>query len=390
MKQGLLLFCVFFLASCAGPTAMPALPGSLSEHTQARAGLPSVKFAHIFSFKGSNGKEPAAALIDVSGTLYGTTYAGGAHDEGTAFQLAANGSQTVLHSFTGGKDGALPIAPLANVGGAFYGTTANGGGPSGEGVVFKISSSGTESVLHHFGLPGDGANPYAGVLDVHGTLFGTTAGGGTNSEGTVFTISSSGTESVLYSFNPGKGDGATPLAGLIDSAGALYGTTAYGGRNCGTVGCGTVYKIDSGGTETVLYKFKGGTGDGDTPSSAVVDMNGTFYGTTAYGGKYNQGTVFKVTSSGTERVLHSFQSGSDGAVPNGLVARNGTLYGTTSRGGSSNDGTIFSVTTAGKEVVLYTFKGGADGATPHAGLVSAGGTLYGTTAKAGTVFSVTP
>lgn len=375
---------------------MPALPGSQSQHPQARAVGASVRFDLIFSFDGSNGKEPAAPLIDVNGTLYGTTYAGGAHDEGTAFELLpASASQTVLHSFAGGKDGALPTAPLADVGGTFYGTTANGGGPSGEGVVFKLSSSGGESVVHNFGMPGDGANPYAGVLDVHGTLYGTTAGGGTNSQGTVFTISSSGKEHVLYSFDPSKGDGATPLAELIDSGGALYGTTAYGGRNCGTVGCGTVYKIDTGGTETVLYKFKGGTGDGDTPSAAVVDLNGAFYGTTAYGGTYNHGTVFTVTPSGTERVLYSFQSGNDGAVPNGLVARNGTLYGTTSRGGPNNYGTIFSVTTSGKESVLYTFKGKIDGATPRAGLVNAGGRLYGTTAKggadkAGTIFSVTP
>lgn len=394
MKQALLLFCVFLLASCAGPAATPALPGALAEHSQARPGLPSIKFAHIFSFNGSNGREPVAPLIEVNGTLYGTTYAGGAHDEGTVFELAGKGSQTLLYSFKGGKDGALPVAALADVGGTFYGTTVNGGGPSGEGVVFKLSSSGSERVLHHFGMPGDGANPYAGVLDVSGTLYGTTAGGGTNSGGTVFTVSSSGKVSTLYSFNPGKGDGATPLAELIDDHGTLYGTTAYGGGSCGTVGCGTVFKIATSGSQTVLYSFKGGT-DGDAPSSALVSIHGAFYGTTAYGGKNNNGTVFKITASGTESVLHSFAGGKDGATPNGLVALNGTLYGTTSHGGSSGFGTVFSVTTAGKESVLYTFKGGADGATPRAGLVNSGGTLYGTTAaggsnKDGTVFSVTP
>lgn len=353
-----------------------------------------MKFTHVFSFNGSNGRGPAATLIDVNGTLYGTTYAGGAYDEGTVFELAASGSQSVLHSFKGGKDGALPLAGVTNVNGTLYGTTPNGGGPSGEGIVFKISSSGSESILHHFGMPGDGANPYASLTDLHGTLYGTTAGGGTNSAGTVFTVSSSGKTDVLYSFNPSKGDGATPVAGLLDVGGTLYGTTSYGGNYCGTIGCGTVFKITTGGSQTVLASFKG-SGDGATPSAPLVNVHGTLYGTTASGGKYNDGTVFKVSTSGSKSIIYSFHGGSDGSVPQSLAVLNGTLYGTTQYGGSKNFGTIFSVTTAGKESVLYTFTGGVDGATPRAGLVDAGGTLYGTTASGGaksdgTVFSIAP
>jgi uncharacterized repeat protein (TIGR03803 family) len=334
-------------------------------------------------------------MIDVNGTLYGTTYAGGASDEGTVFNLAASGSETVLHSFKGAKDGALPLAGVTDVSGTFYGTTVNGGGPSGEGVVFKISSSGTESVLHHFGMPTDGANPYARLIDVKGTLYGTTAGGGTNSAGTVFTVSRSGKTSVLYSFNPGAGDGATPVAALLNVGGTLYGTTAFGGPNCGTVGCGTVFKITTSGSEAVLYSFTGTGGDGANPSAPLVNIHGTLYGTTASGGTSNEGAVFKINSSGSESVIYSFQGGSDGAVPQSLAVLNGTLYGTTSYGGSKNVGTVFSVTTAGKESVLYAFKGGTDGATPRAGLVAAAGTLYGTTASGGsnrdgTIFSVTP
>jgi len=394
MKQPLLFFCVILLAGCAGATSSYALPGALAEHAQGRSAPASVKFSTIFSFKGSNGREPAATLIDVNGTLYGTTYAGGADDEGTAFQLASSGSETLLHSFKGGKDGALPLAGLADVGGTFYGTTVNGGGPSGEGVVFKISSSGSETVLHHFGMPGDGANPYAALTAVHGTLYGTTAGGGTNSAGTVFTVSRSGKTSVLYSFNPARGDGATPVANLIAVAGTLYGTTAFGGNYCATVGCGSVFKISTRGSEKVLYSFNGGN-DGANPMAPLVNIAGTLYGTTAAGGKYNYGTVFKITSSGSEHVIYTFQGGSDGAVPQSLVALNDTLYGTTQYGGSKNSGTIFSVTTDGSESVLYAFKGGTGGATPRAGLVAAGGTLYGTTASGGskgdgTVFSIMP
>ena len=395
MKHALLFFCALFLASCVGPTNSLAIPAPLSEHPQGWSQPASVKFAHIFSFNGSNGKEPAATLIDVNGTLYGTTYAGGANNDGTVFELEASGSQTLLHSFKGGRDGALPLAGLTDVGGTLYGTTVNGGGPSGEGVVFKLSSSGGgERVLHHFGMVGDGANPYAQLINVHGTLYGTTAGGGTNSEGTIFTVSRSGKTNVLYSFNPAKGDGATPVAELLNVNGALYGTTAYGGSNCGTVGCGAVFKITTGGSESVLYSFNGGN-DGANPSAPLVDVRGTLYGTTAYGGKYGDGTVFKISTSGKESVLYNFQAGSDGAVPQSLALLNGTLYGTTSYGGSKNFGTVFSITTAGKESVIYTFKGAADGATPRAGLVASGGTLYGTTAAGGgnqdgTVFSITP
>lgn len=397
MKQALLLSCVFLLSSCGGPTAAGLTPQQF-ERPKGRSHAASATLAYLFSFNGSNGEEPAATLIDTDGTLYGTTYAGGTHDDGTVFAFKPNGSgsgsHTLLYSFKGGDDGALPLAGVIDVKGTLYGTTANGGGPSGEGVVFRLSSSGSERVLHHFGVPGDGANPYASLIDLQGTLFGTTAGGGTQSDGTVFTISRTGKESILHSFDAGKGEGSTPVAPLLDVGGTLYGTTAYGGTNCGSVGCGTVFKITTGGSQTVLYSFKGGSA-GATPSAPLVDVGGTLYGTTAYGGESNDGAVFKITPSGSESLIYSFQGGSDGAVPQSLAVLNGTLYGTTTSGGSKNFGTVFSVTTGGTESVLHTFKGGSDGASPRAGLVASGGTLYGTTASGGrnndgTLFSLTP
>lgn len=374
-----------------------ALAPQQSERPQGRSRALTVTFSNLFSFNGSNGKEPAATLIEVNGTLYGTTYAGGMHDDGTLFAFTPNGSGSgshkLLYSFKGGNDGALPLAGVTDVKGTLYGTTTNGGGSRGEGVVFKVSSSGSERVLHHFGVPGDGANPYASLIELQGTLYGTTAGGGTNSDGTVFTISRSGKETILHSFNAGKGEGSTPVAPLLDVDGTLYGTTAYGGANCGSVGCGTVFKMTTSGSQTVLYSFKGGTA-GMTPSAPLVNVNGTLYGTTAYGGAFNDGTVFETTPSGGESLLYSFQGGSDGALPQSLVVLNGTLYGTTTSGGAKNFGTVFSITTDGTESVLHTFKGG-DGASPRAGLVASGGTLYGTTASGGrnntgTIFSITP
>jgi uncharacterized repeat protein (TIGR03803 family) len=350
----------------------------------------------LFSFKGSDGKEPDASLIVASGILYGTTYGGGADDNGTVFSITTSGTQKVLHSFEGGTDGSLPLSSLLNVSGTFYGTTPNGGGPGDEGIAYAVTGSGKETVVHRFTGNPDGANPYAPLVNVSGTLYGTTAGGGANSAGTVFSIASSGAENVIYALGASSDDGSTPMAGLVNVGGTLYGTTAFGGANCGSVGCGTVFKISTSGTEKVIYSFKGGK-DGSMPASELVDAKDTLYGTTLEGGgTANVGTVFSVTTSGKEKVLHSFQGGaSDGAEPQGITDLNGTLYGTTSAGGKNNLGTIFSLTTSGTETLLYSFAGGTNGSTPRAGLSNVSGTLYGTTAlgganKVGTVFSITP
>ena len=393
MQRLAVVFCALALASCshaAGFAPSPTAP----ENSTLRTGPSAVGLKHLFSFNGTDGKTPAARLTDVAGVLYGTTYGGGAADTGTVFKITPSGTQRVLHSFEGENDGALPDAGLLNVRGALYGTTINGGGPSDEGIVFKITRSGAESILHRFAAGSDGANPYAALCDVDGVLYGTTAGGGAHSEGTVFRITPSGKERVLYSFGAGSGDGATPIAGLIDVNGALYGTTSYGGGNCGSSGCGSVFKITRSGTETLLYGFKGGK-DGATPAAAMVNVGGVLYGTTMLGGSQNDGTVFKVTTSGEESILYSFKGGRDGALPQKLIDRNGIFYGTTSAGGSRNDGTIFAITSSGTETVLYAFKGGTDGAVPRAGLLNVNGTLYGTTgaggtSRVGTIFSMTP
>ena len=307
----------------------------------------------LHSFGGSgDGSSPYADLINVKGTLYGTTAKGGTNDAGTVFAIDKSGKETVLHSFGGSGEGSNPYAALINVGSSLYGTTAYGGTDGySSGTVFKIKKSGTETILHSFGASGDGANPVAGLLNVNGTLYGTTIDGGAYSSGsyafgTVFAITTSGAENVIHNFGR-SGDGAQPVAGLINVKGTLYGTTPEGGAYCGSSGgCGTVFEIATSGTESVLYSFKGGSDDGYGPTAGLLNVNGTLYGTTEYGGATNNGTVFAITTSGVETVLRSFKGGSgDGSKPYAtLINVKGTLYGTTTGGGAHGDGIVFSLT----------------------------------------------
>jgi uncharacterized repeat protein (TIGR03803 family) len=379
----------------------------------------------LYSFKGgTDGAEPEAGLLDVKATLYGTTYGGGGNacrfhfGCGTVFAITTSGGETVLHSFKSGKHGEYPRASLINVNGTLYGTVFGSGGPKKGGKVFKITASGKETVVHSFGLrSGDGAEPLAGLVDNNGTLYGTTAFGGSGSCdidggsecGTVYAITPAGGETVLYSFKGAPGDGAFPAAGLVDVNGVLYGTTFYGG-NTGCVnewGCGTVFEITTAGTESALYSFGSRRTDGENPSAGLININGTLYGTTSDGGAYGDGTVFKITTAGAETVLHSFAgSPGDGKQPEaGLLDVKGTLYGTTYEGGSGYTcglpaygcGTVYAITRSGKETVLHNFGAGSgdDDGNPDAGLINVKGMLYGTTSSGGadgkgTVFSLAP
>jgi len=270
------------------------------------------------------------------------------------------------------------------VSGTLYGTTQFGG-VFGNGTVYKISTSGAEIAVYSFAGGGDGANPYAGLTNVAGTLYGTTDFGGASGSGAVYKIVCKitvCTDSVLHSFAGGS-DGAHPSAELINVAGTLYGTTEEGG----TGNNGTIYKIATSGAETVLYSFAGGTDGADPAFGCLINLRGTLYGMTYAGGTSNDGTIYKVTTSGVHTVLYSFAGGIDGANPyTGLTNVNGTLFGTTYQGGTGGFGTIFALANKSfPEFVLYSFKGRAagDGAYPLAGLTNVGGTLYGTTEEGG-------
>jgi uncharacterized repeat protein (TIGR03803 family) len=261
------------------------------------------------------------------------------------FSITPSGHETVLHAFAGSPDGEEPLARLLNVNGTLYGTTSLGGAYNSVhhfgGTVFSITPGGKEKVLYSFGNGTDGAYPYAGLTDVKGRLYGTTYYGGAHNWGTVFSITPGGKEKVLYSFGAHGNDGEWPTTGLVDVSGTLYGTTFVGGAYNGD---GTVFSITPSGTETVLHSFSNNGSDGWYPDAALLNVNGTLYGTTYFGGAHGLGTVFSITLSGHETVLHSF-NGRDGSFPaSGLVDVNGTLYGTTATGGAHNDGTVYSIT----------------------------------------------
>jgi uncharacterized repeat protein (TIGR03803 family) len=369
-------------------------------------------FTVLHSFAGgSDGANPQGSLTkDTAGNLYGTTSQGGGtgcsgYGCGTVFKLAPDDIETVLYAFTGGSDGANPGGRLSkDTAGNLYGITGSGGviadcGGYGCGTVFRLAPDGTETVLHAFTGGSDGAYPGGRLIwDAAGNLYGTTfEGGNTDCRcGIVFELAPDGTETVLHAFTDMHGDGAYPEAGVImDSAGNLYGTTALGGIRTGGGG-GTVFELATDGSKKVLHVFHPKTGW--MPGALIMDSDGNFYGTTFYGGRagcYHDsgcGTVFELAPDGTETVLHIFTGGSDGAHSSSALIRYnaGNLYGTTQSGGGgcptpvSGCGTVFEVAPDGTETVLYTFTGGGDGAHPVAGLIKDdAGNLYGTTSDAG-------
>ena len=268
----------------------------------------------------------------------------------------------------------------------------------------------TFTILHAFAGGTDGANPDAGLIqDAAGNFYGTTLGGGSTSChvssgcGTVFRVDSGGSESVLHAFT-GTPNGAFPEAALIqDAAGNLYGTTAYGGDSACQqepgFGCGTVFRVGTGGRAETLYKFTGLSDGGIPTSGLVLDATGNLYGTASAGGdavlcpSEDCGTVFRLNRAGYI-VLHRFAGGADGLVPAAGLVRNkkGNLYGTTVYGGgnpcpgSKTCGTVFMLDKAGVETVLQRFSDnrGQGAAQPFAGLIGdTSGNSYGTTAYGG-------
>ena len=355
---------------------------------------PNGNLTTLYSFTASDGASPSAALVQGSdGSFYGTTQTGGTNGDGTVFRISPTGELTSLHSFAG-SDGAIPYAALVQGSdGNFYGTTFEGT-TNGEpfGTVFRISATGTFTILYSFDS-NDGSYPQGALVQgSDGTFYGTTDEGGTNGWGTVFSITTNGALTTLYSFR-GVGDGSFPMGAVAQgSDGNFYGTTSGDGTNYQS----TVFSITTNGALTIVYTFTGAE-DGTGPRASLVQASdGNFYGTTEYGGTNKLGTVFR-TDGKELSSLHSFQGGNDGSYPQGALVqgRDGNLYGTTSGGGTNGYGTLFKIDTNGILTSLYSFTGGNDGANPQAALVQAGdGDFYGTTSSggqgnAGTVFRLT-
>lgn len=358
----------------------------------------------LYSFAGgTDGIGPRGGLVrDFKGNLYGTTQSGGAFGFGTVYEITAAGAEKILHSFNG-TDGNSPYGSLVLAGTNLYGTTY-AGGTNSLGVVYQVTLKGIFKVLYNFAGT-DGSNPFAGLVrdPKTGNLYGTTGTGGAFNAGTVFELTPTRTETVLYSFNVGPG-GYSPVAPLVrdPNTGNLYGTTYNGGASNYCIGgCGTVFELTPTGTETVLHSFSGPP-DGWTPQSGLVrDGKGNLYGQTYLGGPGGRGIVFEVTPAGKETVLHGFTGGADGGIPvGGVLARDpktGNLYGTTGLGGTYDYGVVFELTPSGTETVLYTFTGGNDGGDPFSNVIrdATTGNLYGTadgggTTNSGVVFKVVP
>jgi uncharacterized repeat protein (TIGR03803 family) len=405
------MLCSVALVSCSRtggtslvPTGVPN--GGAPAMSAANGSEPSLALhAHadhvVYGFSGgTDGALPQTALLSQKGNLYGTTAVGGTAGLGTVFKVSTSGSESVLYSFQGALDGAYPESSLVALNGTLYGTTSGGNTPS-NGTIFKVDPSGNLSTIYTFTGAPDGSTPVAGLIALNGELYGTTESGGANGVGTVFKVSTSGSESVLYSFK-GDPDGGNPTAALVAVGGALYGTTFEGGAGAGF---GTVFKVSTSGKERVIYAFQANGTDGENPNASVIAVNGKLYGTTQEGGTSSHGTVFEVSTSGKEHVLHSFAGGLDGAAPMGaLIAVNGALYGPTAFGGiyggacqqdPSGCGTIFKITPAGKKTTLYTFQGAPDAAVPYGTLIAVKKALYGTTEVGGApnfgaVFKISP
>jgi uncharacterized repeat protein (TIGR03803 family) len=355
-----------------------------------------------------------------------------------ATTASAEWKEKVLYSFQGGNDGALPAGGVVfDPQGNLYGVTEAGGpascAPIGNycGTVYELSppvkqgDPWTKTQLYMFKgkKANDGEAPDGGlVMDTAGNLFGVTAYGGTGDCtlagvpggcGTVYELSPPPTKggqwtyASLYSFKSGK-DGYLPLGNLVfDGAGNLYGATYFGGGKGTTCNpdyqyCGTVFELSppktKGGkwTEKVLYSFKGGT-DGANPNGALVlDTKGNVYGSTAGGGGTGCqgpgcGTAFELKSdpkaggAWTEKMLHSFTGGDDGAGPNGglIFDAKGALYGTAGGGGSQGLGIVFRLATKPSggwgESILHNFTDNTHGRGPRGPLAfNVAGNLYGT------------
>ena len=337
---------------------------------------------YLFGSTNNDGFGSDNGLFLSGNTLYGTTYGGGVNGKGTVFSLHTNGSNyAILHNFSPtilnaighytNSDGATPQeAGVILSGSTLYGT-AQTGGTNGSGTVFSLNIGGSNYItLHNFSRFGydtsnqnqttnsDGASPESTLLLSGNTLYGTTTEGGTNGNGTVFAMSTGGSNFMTlhvfgaWGLNTNLGsftnnDGAYPQgAGLILSGNTLYGTTGEAGPNAhGATAGGTVFSLSTNGTNfTVLHAFSGDT-NGSFPICGLILSGNTLFGTTDGGGKYGYGTVFSLSTSGSNyTVLHPFKATGDGAHPQGLMLSGNTLYGIGEIGGTDDYGTVFSLT----------------------------------------------
>lgn len=354
----------------------------------------------VYNFAGgtTSGQYPwyVTLVQGTSGALYGMTYAGGTKGLGTFFSVTTTGTQTLLHSFAGGaNDGANPTGGLTlGTDGNFYGTTQQGGSKS-SGVVFKMTPSGTITILHTLNGSTDGSFPWGPPIEgSDGNFYGTASGGGNKGSGVVYKVTSTGTYSVIYEFDVTHGFGpvAPPTQG---TDGFLYLPVPEGGAEF----CGTVVQLSTAGVVNNYYSFPCGSSGAFPLGPLVQASNGDFYSTTQDGGTNGEGTIYQITTGMAVTILHSFGSVfGDCTYPGAgmLLATDGNYYGSASDGGSHGDGCLFRTATNGSYKGLYSFNNTTNGTqmsplAPPVQLTSGilyGVTEFGGTSNDGTVYSL--
>ncbi len=334
---------------------------------------PAQTYTDLHNFDGTDGRSPDFPGVFAQGqdgSLYGTTALGGASDMGVVFKITLTGTLTVLHSFDG-TDGEQPHGGLTlGLDGNFYGAT-------GSGTIFKTTPSGDLTVLYTFGTDPGGleASP---ILGGDGNFYGTTV----NGTGYAYKITPSGTLTLVAPLFE-NGPRAFPYAPLFYATdGNFYGTTyAAGSGDCFQEGCGTVFRMTPSGTVTILYNFDGE--HGQNPYASVLQgSDNDLYGTTVAGGSSDEGTVFQLSRK-EFRVLKNLD-GRDGDAPvvGVIQATDGNLYGVTEVGGRLNDGVFFRITSAGYSA-LHDFDK-ANGLGPQSQLIQhTNGRIYGMTEGGG-------
>jgi uncharacterized repeat protein (TIGR03803 family) len=261
---------------------------------------------------GDDGDTPWAGLtIGPDGNLYGTTSGGGALGQGVIFRVTLDGVFSVVHGFTGGTDGARPSSSelLSATDGNLYGTTSSGA--FGFGTFFRMSLDGTVTTLNAVKAGPDGAYPQAPPLQASDdNFYGTTPRGGSYDRGVLYRMSGSGTVTILHEFTGGL-DGSFPTGALIEGPGGyLYGTAPQNGQ----FNAGVVFRVaPTTGVFETLHAF--GKHRAHPYAALLLARDGRLYGTTSDGGAFGHGTVFTMTADGDVTVLHSFAGDADGAEP---------------------------------------------------------------------------
>jgi uncharacterized repeat protein (TIGR03803 family) len=347
-------------------------------------------FTSLYSFTGgSDGAWVGAPLVQASdGSFYGISSLGGRGGNGTIFRVSSDGVFTSLYQLPGPDvSGNTPLLPnraglVQAPDGSLYGTVPQLYDPySDDGDVFRITPAGKFTRLISF-VARNGEAPVAVVSGRDGNLYGSAAIGGPRNEGTLFSLASQDKLETFLNFD--SADGAIPNTLIQGTDGDLYGVTERG-----ALGFGTIFRATTQGS--ILWQINLDSSNGAFPYAGLLQGNdGSFYGTTAGGGRFDSGTVFRVTPGGVLKTLYSFTGSTDGGFPDAplIQGSNGELYGSTFQGGGvSESGTIFRISPSGAFRSLYAFTGGSDGGYPSAALtLGDDGKLYGTTFSGGVNF----